>query len=126
MIDGGAKSDEDVEQLIVAPLAASEIPTIVFAGHAHGYERFEVDGIHHVVTGGGGGSRLPLTADRPGDIYTGRDCTEDELGQVLRPFNYVLIEQVDQTLQVTVRGLCKHDASVDVLESFAIRLPNRN
>ncbi len=34
---------------------------VVFMGHIHAYERFYIDGVHYIATGGGGG--VPHTLD---------------------------------------------------------------
>ncbi len=39
----------------LAPLLAPNVVKLVLAGHMHGYERFEVDGVTHLTTAGGGG-----------------------------------------------------------------------
>jgi hypothetical protein len=40
---------------VLEPLFRALRAPVIFAGHAHGYERFEVDGLLYVVSGGGGG-----------------------------------------------------------------------
>lgn len=40
---------------VLEPLFKAHKVPLVLAGHVHAYERFEVDGITHVVSGGGGG-----------------------------------------------------------------------
>jgi Calcineurin-like phosphoesterase len=105
---------------IVAALAdAAPVPVFV-SGHAHGYEHHLVAGTHFIVTAGGGGPRGRLAPVRPYDVYAGRECERDQQGRVLRPFNYLIVRQRADTLELTVRGFCKSDSSVSVLETFSI------
>ena len=89
----------------------------------HGYEHLVVDGIHYVITAGGGGPRVMLAPERPNDVYLGPECERNELGQIRRPFNYLLIERRDSAIAVTVRGLCTAAAGAAVVESFEISVP---
>jgi hypothetical protein len=116
----GVAPDPVLQEQIVAALAGTSLVPVVISGHAHGYEHLVVDGIHFVVTAGGGGPRGPLAADRPNDVYGGRDCERDARARVLRPFNYLMVRPAADRLTVSVRGFCKADATVDVLESFEI------
>lgn len=43
---------------------------LVVSGHVHNYERFLIDGVPHVVTGGGGSPLYEVTR-RPDDLYHG-------------------------------------------------------
>jgi hypothetical protein len=121
----GAMPDAAVQAEIVPRLAGARLVPIVVAGHVHGYEHLLIDGVHYVTSAGGGGPRGLLHAGRPNDVYAGRDCLRDEAGRVLRPFNYLLIEAAEAEIQVTVRGFCRGDAAVEVLESFRVPLPVR-
>jgi len=116
----GSVPDEAVQAEIVPRLRASALTTVVIAGHVHGYEHFVVDGIHYITSGGGGGPRAMLGAERPNDVYAGPDCVRDEAGEVRRPFNYLLIEPRRDEMEITVRGLCKTDAAVHVIETFTV------
>lgn len=106
-------------------LAQTPLVSVVVSGHAHGYEHALVDGRHYIVSGGGGGPRSPLAPERPDDVYAGRDCAELPSGHVLRPFNYLLLHARRGSLEITVRGFCSDDATVDVLERFTIAVPER-
>jgi hypothetical protein len=119
----GAAPDENVRAHIIPRLAASRLVSAVFSGHVHGYEHIAIDGRHYVTTAGGGGPRGLLEAERPGDVYGGRDCRREADGRVLRPFNYVLVQARTAQIDVTVHGFCRGDAAIEVLESFSIPLP---
>jgi 3',5'-cyclic AMP phosphodiesterase CpdA len=52
------------------------------AGHVHSYERFVKDGVHFVVSGGGGAPLMPVDVEKP--------IHKDEFrGPAWRPFNYL-------------------------------------
>jgi hypothetical protein len=112
-----------VQENIVARLKGREPLSIVIAGHVHGYEHLVIDGSHYIITAGGGGPRTELAAERPNDVYRGPDCSRDELGQILRPFNYLLIERRAAALDFAVRGFCGGTDDVAVIESFEVQLP---
>ena len=44
---------------VLHPIAVDADVEVVFQGHNHTYERFEVDGVTYVTTGGGGAPRYP-------------------------------------------------------------------
>lgn len=54
--------DMDVRQYLV-PLFEQAQVDLVFAGHSHAYERYQHQGVHYVVTGGGGVYLVPLRED---------------------------------------------------------------
>lgn len=119
----GVTPDAALQRHVVPVLAAAPVTPVVVSGHAHGYEHLLVDGVHYLVTGGGGGPRGPLRDARTADAYSGRDCAEEpDTGQTLRPFNYVLIVPGRDRLRFTVRGFCKRDLDVTVIESFDVPL----
>jgi Icc-related predicted phosphoesterase len=114
--------DERVQQHVVSTLQQSDIPYLMMSGHVHGYEHLMVDNRHFVVSAGGGGSRSRLFAERPNDVYRGRVCDIDEDDRPLRPYNYALLDLGSDAIDVTIRGFCRTDASVEVLETFSIPL----
>jgi hypothetical protein len=121
-VSRGAEPDLEVQEHIASRLENRNPLPVVIAGHIHGYEHLVIDDIHYVITAGGGGPRSWLAAERPNDVYEGPECARDELGQVQRPFNYLLIERRAAALAVTVRGLCSVADDADVLETFEIPL----
>ena len=118
----GLEPDVRVQTQIVEALSETSLVPVVVSGHAHGYEHLFVDGIHHVVSAGGGGPRSMLSADRPHDVYRGRNCATSPSGGALRPFNYVLVTPSIEQMRIDVHGFCTGDATVDLLESFRVPL----
>jgi predicted phosphodiesterase len=72
MLTCGDTNQLDEERQQLAPEFLERGVKLVLAGHMHGYERFEVDGLTYVVSGGGGGlidnvnanQSRPLCSDR--------------------------------------------------------------
>jgi hypothetical protein len=120
---GRAEPDLEVREQIVERLKGASPLPVVINGHIHGYEHLVIDDIHYVTTAGGGGPRGWLAPERPNDVYPGADCARNDLGEIQRPFNYLLIERRASGLAVTVRGLCTSADTAAVLESFEIPLP---
>jgi hypothetical protein len=120
----GLAPDLAMQAHIVPLLKRTTLRPLLVSGHAHGYEHLVVDGVHFVVSGGGGGPRSPLHASRPADRYTGRNCRSSPSGQVWRPFNYLLLDADANRLRIEVRGLCKAEAesAIAVVESIEIPL----
>ncbi|MFC1653203.1 metallophosphoesterase [Planctomycetota bacterium] len=54
--------DLDVIQYLV-PLFEQANVDMVVAGHSHAYERYQHEGVHYIVTGGGGAYLVPLAED---------------------------------------------------------------
>jgi Calcineurin-like phosphoesterase len=122
----GVEPNEDLQRYVVPVLADSPVTPVVISGHAHGYEHMLIGGIHYIVSAGGGGPRGALRDERPDDVYSGADCTaEPDAKTTLRPLNYVLIETAPGRLRFTVRGFCKQNPDVTVIESFDVPLSQR-
>lgn len=80
---------------------------IVFMGHIHAYERFYINGVHYVVTGGGGG--VPHTLNMYHDYpFATREYSE-------LTYNYVTASGDSQSILIEARHL---DGSV--FDSFSI------
>ncbi len=61
--------DTDELSALLLPLARQHGVQVIFSAHDHTYERFlPVDGVHRVVSGGGGGSLYQPTAIKPGSV----------------------------------------------------------
>ena len=65
-----------------AKASASHAKFVVFNGHIHNYERFELNGITHVISGGGGARPYPILLRGDKDLFHGHSYPN---------FNYVLI-----------------------------------
>jgi acid phosphatase type 7 len=66
------KPDKLAQDNFVRLLEASSKVKFVFSGHVHSYERFRVNGINYIVTGGGGApleTLLPAERSRYKDEY---------------------------------------------------------
>ena len=72
----------ELRHSLEAQAAKSHAKFVVFNGHIHNYERFEINGITHVITGGGGARPYPVFIRGDQDLY--RQHTDPN-------FNYVLI-----------------------------------
>ena len=71
-----------------------------FAGHAHSYERFQIEGKQYIVAGGGGAPRqrvrLATEGARFADMYD---------GPALRPLHYLMLERRGRALTCTMYPL---------------------
>jgi hypothetical protein len=56
------------------------------------------------------------------DRYRGPDCPDDMPGRMLRPFNYVLLRQEPDRLVIDVRGFCRNDAEITLLDTIEVPL----
>lgn len=79
---------------------------IVFQGHDHYYKRHVENGIHYVVSGGGGSPLYPLPAMGPGDIFQAQ------------AFHHVRVDETAGSMTVTAI-----DTGGAVLESFTLGRP---
>lgn len=95
---------DDVREALWAPLRACGKVRACLSGHVHGYERFTVDGVRFVVSGGGGGARFSHTAGAA--QRTKADvCLPDP-----HPFHYLVLTAREDALRVEVRGFDAPDA----------------
>jgi hypothetical protein len=67
MITCGDTNELDEERKQLAPEFVKRGVKLVLAGHMHGYERFDVEGLTYVVSGGGGGliGNVDANSSRP-------------------------------------------------------------
>lgn len=75
---------------------------IVINGHIHNYERFEFNGITHIITGGGGAKPYPVFIRGPQDKY--RD-------PAFPVFNYVMLAVHGKRLEGTMYKIADPDAT---------------
>ncbi|MBU3740978.1 MAG: hypothetical protein FGM24_01710 [Candidatus Kapabacteria bacterium] len=71
-----------------------------FAGHAHSYERFEVDGKQYIVAGGGGAPRQNVRLAREGARFV-----DQYDGPARRPLHYLMLERHGRELTCTMHPL---------------------
>lgn len=121
-VRGAIGGNEELQRLIVPVLERSPMPLVVISGHVHGLEHLVINGINYVISAGGGGPRGNLLPSRPNDVYAGRDCATTADGGVLRPYNYLLINGLSDSLEFVVRGFCRQDSEVRVLERWQLPL----
>ena len=87
---------------------------IAVYGHIHNYERFEFNGITHIISGGGGAQPYPVLVRGPQDLY--RD-------PAFPVFNYVLLTIHGKQAEGTMYKIADPDAaaySVVAKDHFAI------
>jgi hypothetical protein len=93
-----------VKNEIVPTFLAARKTLAMISGHAHGYEKFAVDGRTFLISGGGGGPRVRLLKGakaRHPDLYHGPDP---------RPFHYVRVEKRPDSLELVAIGFEKGDS----------------
>jgi hypothetical protein len=74
---------------------------LVVNGHIHNYERFEFNGITHIISGGGGATPYPVLIRGPQDQY--RD-------PAFPVFNYVVLTVHGKQLEGTMYKIADPDA----------------
>jgi len=97
-----------------AAAAGSHAKFVVFNGHIHNYERFEVNGVSHVITGGGGARPYPIFIRGDQDLFHARTYPN---------FNYVLITLSGKHADARMYRVTDPDAAnrtVDLMDSFAL------
>ena len=119
-IDRGAIGSAEVQEFVVPALRAATARVVVFNGHVHGFEYIVRDGVHYVTTAGGGGPRGPIGEELSDDRYRGPDCEREEQGDVVRPFNYVLLSDSPAGIELEIRGFCGQGDSVRELDRIEL------
>jgi hypothetical protein len=97
-----------------AQAAASHAKFVIFNGHIHNYERFEMNGITHVITGGGGARPYPIFIRGDQDLYHARTYPN---------FHYLVITLQGKHADVKMYRVIDPDAaqkSVEVKDSFTL------
>jgi 3',5'-cyclic AMP phosphodiesterase CpdA len=106
-----------VEGTFVPAFLRSPKARAMFSGHVHAYERFERQGRHFIVCGGGGGPRhelLPLKKRRNEDLFQ---------GPLLRDFHFLLLTPTETAIDVDVMGLEKGANTVRRMDRFSLVFP---
>src|ERR1700722_11245501 len=62
----------DLRHELEANAARSHAKFVIFNGHIHNYERFDMNGIMHVISGGGGARPYPIFIRGDQDLYHAR------------------------------------------------------
>jgi acid phosphatase type 7 len=97
-----------------ARAAASHAKFVIFNGHIHNYERFEINGITHVISGGGGARPYPIFIRGDQDLYRFRTYPN---------FNYVVITLEGKHADAKMYRVVDPDAakrSVELQDSFTL------
>jgi acid phosphatase type 7 len=87
---------------------------VIFNGHIHNYERFELNGITHVITGGGGARPYPIFIRGDEDLYHARTYPN---------FNYLVITLEGKHADAKMYRVVDPDAaqkSVELKDSFTL------
>ncbi len=94
--------------------AKSHAKFVVFNGHIHNYERFDVNGIMHVISGGGGARPYPIFIRGDQDLYQARTYPN---------FNYVVITLEGKHAEAKMYRVVDPDAAekrVELKDSFVL------
>jgi acid phosphatase type 7 len=104
----------DLRHDLEASAAASHAKFVVFNGHIHNYERFEINGITHVITGGGGARPYPIFIRGDQDLFQARTYPN---------FNYVVITLEGKHAEAKMYRVVDPDAAqktVELKDSFKL------
>jgi 3',5'-cyclic AMP phosphodiesterase CpdA len=107
-----------VRRFFLRPFMSAKKTQAMVSGHVHSYERFEQAGKTFLVSGGGGGPRVRLFAERRRrhpDLYRAPSGSR-------RPCHYLLVGLIERALSVEVIGLEKGCASFATMEAFELDL----
>jgi hypothetical protein len=94
--------------------AKSHAKFVVFNGHIHNYERFEMNGIMHVISGGGGARPYPIFIRGDQDLYRARTYPN---------FNYVVITLEGKHVEAKMYRVVDPDVAekrVELKDSFVL------
>jgi acid phosphatase type 7 len=94
--------------------ARSHAKFVIFNGHIHNYERFDMNGIMHVISGGGGARPYPIFIRGDQDLYHARTYPN---------FNYVVITLQGKHADANMYRVVDPDAaqkSVELQDSFTL------
>ena len=104
----------DLRHFLEERAAASHAKFVVFNGHIHNYERFEMNGITHVISGGGGARPYPIFIRGDQDLYRARTYPN---------FNYVVITLAGKHAEAKMYRVVDPDAAqktVELQDSFTL------
>jgi acid phosphatase type 7 len=104
----------ELRHYLEAQAAKSHAKFVIFNGHIHNYERFELNGITHVITGGGGARPYPVFIRGDQDLYHARTYPN---------FHYLVITLEGKHADVKMYRVVDPDAaqkSVEVKDTFTL------
>lgn len=107
-------NNENVINDFVPAFANSKKTLALISGHAHTYERFKIENKTFIISGGGGGPRI--------NLKIGKDCYNDfcKLPSP-RPFNYLLLNENENGIKITAKGLKKGSSKFFVLDEVNLK-----
>jgi acid phosphatase type 7 len=111
---GADKYALEIRHLLEAAAARSRAKFVVFNGHIHNYERFEINGVTHVITGGGGARPYPIFIRGDQDLYRARTYPN---------FNYLVITLEGKHADAKMYRVVDPDAAnktVELKDSFTL------
>ncbi len=104
----------DLRHELEARAARSHAKFVIFNGHIHNYERFDMNGIMHVISGGGGARPYPIFIRGDQDLYHARTYPN---------FNYVVITLQGTHADAKMYRVVDPDAAqraVELQDSFSL------
>jgi hypothetical protein len=104
----------DLRHELEASAARTHARFVIFNGHIHNYERFDMNGIMHVISGGGGARPYPIFIRGDQDLYHARTYPN---------FNYVVITLQGKHADAKMYRVVDPDAaqrSVELQDSFTL------
>jgi acid phosphatase type 7 len=104
----------DLRHELEASAGRSHAKFVIFNGHIHNYERFDMNGIMHVISGGGGARPYPIFIRGDQDLYHARTYPN---------FNYVVITLQGKHADAKMYRVVDPDAaqrSVELQDSFTL------
>jgi len=106
----------EVQEAFLDPFFKSKKTSAFFSGHAHTYERFLEKGKTFIISGGGGGPRVLLNVEK--------GCRKDQCTLPSpRPFNYLLVNETETGIIITVKALDKGKQDFYTLEVINLSKP---
>ncbi len=114
--------DDSVRQHVLQTLTMAakrrRLALVLVSGHAHGYERFQQGDVPIFVSAGGGGPRQRRSAEaRFEEVSPIDNCAPDAKGRIYRPYNFLVITEQEDSIQVEARGRCPEWSEVRSLEA---------
>lgn len=108
--------DKEVQRHLLQPLRQCTKLRMIASGHAHTYEHFNIDGLHFLVSGGGGGARqelLPVEKARHRSIPSQRVS-----GNRICKFHYCTVQRKGMLLNIEMHAFDEHSMTWAVDDSW--------
>ncbi|MEK7728799.1 MAG: metallophosphoesterase, partial [candidate division KSB1 bacterium] len=105
-----------LEQVFLPAFFSSSKAKAFISGHVHGYEHFVREGKDFIVSGGGGGPRLPLRRVERRQFVDRSALAEP------RPFHYLLLHCATQQLRLEAWGMQKGETRAGRFDEIVMPL----